>query len=163
MRTSSSPSSFIAFDRAVIASALDVTDLDRWVDVPNFSSNYSFVASVTVHSETVDDPTIAYNGQWSSQEGSTPGRSIHVTTRLGDSAQLTFNGRNIHPSPLRVSQLTFFIQGLPSLSMDVEIPRLAITMSPSMDRRRNMTPSRYGMKAPCCFTRPDLIPNVRTL
>ena len=91
-RTSSSPSSFVAFDRAVITSALEVMDLDRWGDESNFSFNYSFVASLTVHSETVDDPTIAYNGQWSSQESSTPGRSIHVTTQLGDSAQLTFNG-----------------------------------------------------------------------
>lgn len=36
--TSSSPSSFIAFERAVITSAVKVANLDKWVNQSKFSS-----------------------------------------------------------------------------------------------------------------------------
>jgi len=48
---------------------------------------------VTVHSETVDDASVAYKGWWSFHENITAGRFFHLTNRLGDSAQLTFNGK----------------------------------------------------------------------
>ncbi|KAF9650651.1 hypothetical protein BDM02DRAFT_3127622 [Thelephora ganbajun] len=73
-QTLSSPSSFIAFDRAVITSAVQV-NLDN----------------VTVRSGMVDDASVAYKGRWSFQENVVAGKSFHVTSRLGDSAQLTFN------------------------------------------------------------------------
>jgi hypothetical protein len=36
-QTLSSPYSFIAFDRAVITSAVEVMDLDKWVNAPNLT------------------------------------------------------------------------------------------------------------------------------
>ena len=94
-QTLSSPSSLIAFDRAVITSAVEVVNLDKWVNASKWSSYHSSVASVTVLSEVVDDPDIAYKGLWSSQAYTTPGSYIHVTSQLGDSAQLTFNGSHL--------------------------------------------------------------------
>jgi len=38
--TLSSPSSFIAFDRAVITSAVEVMDLREWVNVSKYCSHY---------------------------------------------------------------------------------------------------------------------------
>ena len=116
-------------------------------------SHCSFVASVTIRSETVDDASIAYRGSWSFQESTIPGGYIHVTNQLGDSAQLTFNGKGIYLSSLHMPQLTLLEQEPPSLSLVFEIPQLAITTSPWTERRRNTTPSQHGNKrAPCCFT-----------
>lgn len=52
---------------------------------------------MTFHSETIDDTSVAYKGRWSSQENTTAGSFFHVTSQLGDSAQLTFNGKSYLP------------------------------------------------------------------
>lgn len=41
----------------------------------------------------VDDSSIAYRGSWTFQGNTTTGSFFHVTSQLGDSAQLTFNGK----------------------------------------------------------------------
>ena len=103
--TSSSPSSFIAFERAVITSAVGVANLNEYVNAKKFATaNYSFPVSLTVLSETVDDDTIAYEGLWSTLQGSVidPGRQFHATEQLGDKAQLTFNGKRRLSIPPRM-------------------------------------------------------------
>ncbi|KAF9792600.1 hypothetical protein BJ322DRAFT_60191 [Thelephora terrestris] len=85
--TSSSPSSFIAFERAVITSAVEVANLN----------------DLTVQSVTVDNAMIVYEGLWSTFQSTViaPESQFHVTDQLGDTAQLTFNGTAVSVFGLR--------------------------------------------------------------
>jgi hypothetical protein len=59
------------------------------------ATDYSFAVSLTVKSVTVDNAMIVYEGLWSTFQSTTvaPERQFHATDQLGDTAQLTFNGK----------------------------------------------------------------------
>jgi hypothetical protein len=59
------------------------------------ATDYSFAVSLTVQSVTVDNAMIVYEGLWSTFQSTViaPESQFHVTDQLGDTAQLTFNGK----------------------------------------------------------------------